>query len=226
MEVTKRTLDLVKRFEGFRPHAYQDAAGVWTIGYGTTSQAGIGVTVTQGMHIDSATAEVYLKQALYKFAEQILPAFKRKPTLAQFGAMLSLAYNIGPTAFKKSTALKRFNAGDIEGAAEAMMWFNKAGGKKLRGLVRRREAEVEMFLGEDNPVANDTPDALRSTPAESTTMQATGAGVAGVVATGVTAVGALDGTAQIVAVVGLLVVGLAFLWIARERLRKWANGDR
>lgn len=151
MNVNKPTIDLIKSFEGLRLKSYKDSVGVLTIGYGTTTAAGVGITVESGMEITEAQAEEYLHKALDKFAAQIIPHFTRKPTDNQFGAMLSLAYNIGPSAFRKSTCLKRFNAGDIEGAAEALTWFNKAGGKVLRGLVRRRESEKALFLKVDTP---------------------------------------------------------------------------
>ena len=226
MNINQATLDLIKRFEGLRLTAYQDSVGVWTIGYGTTTRAGIGVEVTPGMEINEADAEAFLKMALEKFAAQIIPAFKRKPTENQFGAMLSLAYNIGPTAFKKSTCLKRFNAGDTEGAAEALTWFKKAGGKVLRGLVRRRAAERELFLSDDvTPIETPQADAERGMGG-SKTLQAGAMGAAGAVTTGGAAIGSLDGTAQLIVVCGLIAVGLAFLWIFRERIKKFADGDR
>ena len=151
MRINDEGLKLIKEFEGLRLKAYQDSVGVWTIGYGTTSRAGVGVDVGPGLVITEKQAEVYLKMAIAKFARQIEPLFTREPTSNQFSAMLSLAYNIGPGAFRKSTCLKRFNAGDIEGAAEALTWFNKAGGKVLRGLVRRRESEKALFLKVDTP---------------------------------------------------------------------------
>ncbi len=71
--------------------------------------------------------------------------------------MVSLCYNSGPGAFSRSTLVKRFNAGNIEGAAEALTWFNKAGGKKIRGIVRRREAERTLFLSDENHVKSPMP---------------------------------------------------------------------
>ena len=121
-------------------------SGVWTIGYGTTSMAGIGVTVTRGMRITKAQAEDFLSRALDKFAAKIKGYFTHQPTPNQLGAMLSLAYNIGTGAFKSSTCLRRFNAGDFAAAAEALTWFNKAGGKRLQGLVNRRNDEKRLFL--------------------------------------------------------------------------------
>lgn len=150
MKINQASVDLVKEFEGLRLTAYQDSVGVWTIGYGTTAAAGVGITPAKGMTITQAQAEMYLKRGLDKFAKQIEPNIRRAVNENQFGAMVSLAYNIGPGAFNKSTLLKRLNAGDTQGAADQFLVWNKAGGKVLAGLTRRRKAERELFL---RPVA-------------------------------------------------------------------------
>lgn len=223
-DITNEAVALIKEFEGLRLKSYQDSAGVWTIGYGTTSRAGIGVSVGPGMVITEAEAEHYLRAALEKFSETIKPGFTTAPTDNQYGAMLSLAYNIGPGAFLRSTCLKRFNAGDIDGAAEALTWFNKSGGKVLRGLVRRREAERDMFLATD-PVANITPDEPKDSPAKSTSIWATitaalsgGGGVAMVIPQ-------LSPAAQIALIVLAGIGALSLMWIAKERIRKMLDGS-
>jgi lysozyme len=139
-------LALVKEFEGFRADAYRDPVGIWTIGYGTTARAGVGVDPQPGMRIIEREAEGYLLKALAKFAATIRPWLVGKPTPNQWAAMLSLAYNIGPDAFRRSSVLRHFNAGDMPAAAEAFLLWNRAGGAILPGLVRRREAERQLFL--------------------------------------------------------------------------------
>jgi len=146
MKINAATVELVKSFEGLRLQAYQDSVGVWTIGYGTTAAAGVGIVPKAGMKITEAQAEEYLRLGLEKFARQIEPGIKVSVTDNQFGAMVSLAYNIGPGAFLKSTLLRKLNAGDELGAAQQFAVWNKAGGKVLNGLVRRREAERRLFL--------------------------------------------------------------------------------
>ena len=223
MNINQATIDLVKRFEGLRLNSYKDPVGIWTIGYGTTTAAGVGVSVGAGMEITEDQAEEYLRRAMGKFSEQILPHMKRMPTENQFGAMLSLTYNIGPTAFRKSTCIRRFNSGDIEGAAEALTWFNKAGGKVLRGLVRRRAAERELFLSDDVGVI-ETPkaDAERGKGKSSTIAAAVGAATSGAVGVG-TALSQLDPVAQYI-VLGFAGIGaLCMLWIIRERVKRWAG---
>ena len=149
-QINERTLSLIKEFEGFRAEAYRDVAGVWTIGYGTTAAANVGVTPVPGMTITKAEAEWYLQKAVNKFAGQVEAMLTAPANDNQFGAFVSLAYNIGPGAFSRSSALRRFNEGKVALAAEAILAWNKAtvNGRKqvLRGLARRREAEKALFL--------------------------------------------------------------------------------
>jgi len=144
--INQASLDLIKEFEGYRSEAYPDSVGVLTIGYGTTARAGVGVVPKLGMKITKAEAEEYLRRGVEKFAESIRPAIKQPINENEFGAFVSLAYNIGPSAFKRSSALRHFNAGDKDKAAKSILLWNKAGGKVLTGLVRRREAERKLFL--------------------------------------------------------------------------------
>lgn len=157
MKVNQATVDLVKEFEGKKLNAYLDPVNVVTIGYGYTNRAGFGPGVKMGDTWSEHMAEEMLAEGLDRFAAEIRPLFKRIPNENQFGAMVSLAYNIGTGAFARSTCLKRFNAGDVVGASEALTWFNKAGGKVLRGLERRREAEKALFLTPSKPFAEPTP---------------------------------------------------------------------
>lgn len=147
--MNRASLDLIKEFEGLRLTAYQDSVGVWTIGYGTTAKAGVGIEPKAGMKITEGQAEAYLQAAIDKFAAQIAPKITRPTTANQFGAMVSLAYNIGPSAFGKSSVLRLFNDGEVARAADAFRLWNKAGGKVLAGLTRRREAERALFLKPD-----------------------------------------------------------------------------
>jgi lysozyme len=152
--ISAKALALIKEFEGFRAQAYRDPVGIVTIGYGTTGSAGVGITPKMGDTITEAQASEYLMRAVDKFSVSIKLKLTRPATPEQFGAMVSLAYNIGPGAFAKSSVLKRFNAGDIQGAADAFLMWNKAGGKVLNGLTRRREAERALFL---SPHVTETP---------------------------------------------------------------------
>lgn len=144
--INAATLDLIKEFEGCRLTAYQDSVGVWTIGYGTTARAKLGIDPQAGMTITQDEAEGYLRKGVQKFASEIRPLITQPINENEFGAFVSLAYNIGSGAFSKSSALRNFNAGNKAAAAESILLWNKAGGQVLRGLVRRREAEKALFL--------------------------------------------------------------------------------
>ena len=155
--MNKATIELIKEFEGFRAKAYLDPVGILTIGYGTTAAAGVGIKPALGMTITEAQAVGYLMAAVDKFAAQIAPKITMPINENEFGAFVSLAYNIGPGAFGKSSALRKFNAGDKQGAANSILLWNKAGSKVLPGLVRRREAERALFLRPVNGGSSTTP---------------------------------------------------------------------
>ena len=233
MNINKACVDLVKEYEGFEATAYKCPAGVWTIGYGTTAEAGVGIVPIEGMTITKAKAEGYLHATMDKFANAISMGITAPINENEFGAFVSLAYNIGPGAFSKSSALRYFNAGNKAKAADAILLWNKADKKVSNGLVRRRAAERALFLTPVGAVTQtatrDTrvvPDVPRESAAQSTTVQASAVQIVSGAGAGVAAVGALDGHAQIVALVFAGIIVLSALWIMRQRLISWAEGDR
>lgn len=144
-QVSQEGIELIKRFEGLETQSYKDIAGIWTIGYGHT-----GPEVGPGMSVTPAEAEDLLQRDLERFERGVANGVDVTITQSQFDALVSLSYNIGVSAFSRSTALKRLNSGDFAGAAEAITWWNKAtvNGKKrpVLGLTRRRAAEAALFL--------------------------------------------------------------------------------
>lgn len=150
MQVTQAAVDLIKGFEGLSLGAYRDTAGIWTIGYGTTAIAGVGITPVKGMTITKADAERYLWRALVSFAASIGPNIKVALNDNEAAALLSLAYNIGPGAFLGSSALRYFNAGQKDLCANSILKWNKEtrGGVLVfsQGLMNRREKERALFL--------------------------------------------------------------------------------
>lgn len=145
--VPQLAVDLVAEFEGFRSHAYRCPAGVWTVGYGLTSGAVPGVVVDASTYLTEPMARQCLRHVLDIFARKIASKITVQLATHEWAAILSLAYNIGPTAFARSTVLRKLNAGDRVGAADAFRMWNKAKGKVLKGLVKRRERERLVFLG-------------------------------------------------------------------------------
>ncbi len=132
--------DLIKRFEGCRLKAYRCPAGVWTIGYGHT-----GASVKEGLLITQHQADIILESDLTKF-EEAVEEWMPGASSNQFSALVSFAFNLGINALIKSTLRKKFLAADVGGAADEFLRWNKAGGKVLPGLVKRRKAERELFL--------------------------------------------------------------------------------
>jgi len=134
-------LDLLKHFEGLRLDAYVCAAGVVTIGYGST-----GSHVRMGDHITEVQAEQLLVQDLGRFEKGVTDMVKVPLNSNQFSALVSFAFNLGNGALQNSTLLKKLNQKDYNGAADEFLRWNKAGGRALEGLTRRRKAERELFL--------------------------------------------------------------------------------
>lgn len=139
MKPSQTCVELVKKFEGFRDTAYLCPAGVWTIGYGTTEN------VCQGDMITKQEAQDALMDDLIEASDAIDKLVTVPLTQEQYDALTSFIYNAGRDAFRKSTMLRLLNTGDYEGAAEQFPRWNKAGGRVLAGLARRREAERQVF---------------------------------------------------------------------------------
>ena len=155
MLVSVPGLAAIQRHEGLRLDAYQDSAGVWTIGYGSTEYAD-GTPVRQGDMLQSnAAADALFRETLREYESAVSRSVLVPLSQLQFDALVSLAYNIGTQAFRESTLLKRLNTHDYAGAANEFLRWNKAGGQVLEGLRRRREAERAMFLSGTDTRPND-----------------------------------------------------------------------
>lgn len=138
-KIGTKGLALIKSFEGLRLTAYRDIVNVLTIGYGST-----GPHVRPGMKITETQAEALLRNDLARF-EKAVGSAAPNANQNQFDAMVSLAFNIGTAAFQNSTLVRKFRAGDIAGAKAEFARWNKAGGKVVAGLTRRRAAEAALF---------------------------------------------------------------------------------
>lgn len=146
MNIGDRGLDLIRAFEGFRADPYLDAVGVPTIGYGSTYYPdGQRVRLTDPP-ISEPEARRLMQAALAEFEDGINAALRVEVTQNQYDALVCWAYNVGISAAQQSTLLRRLNAGDVQGAADQFLRWNRAGGQALRGLTRRREAERALFL--------------------------------------------------------------------------------
>lgn len=168
----------IMQWEGERLTAYQDVAGIWTIGYGHTTAAGA-PSVKFGMRITDAEAEEILKRDLAKFEERVSRLVKVPITDNQFAVLVSFDFNTG--ALHKSTLLKKLNNRDYEAVpVELMKWVN-AGGKKVPGLVNRRAAEAGLWA-KGEFVSSNTVEATKAVPVKDVAVIG-GTGATGTVAT-------------------------------------------
>ena len=140
-------LQLIKEFEGFRSAPYLDAISKPTIGYGSTFYPnGTPVTMKDKAIDETAASKLMADKLNSEFCPGVERLLKVKVSDNEFAAMVCLAYNIGLGNFAQSTVLRCMNALNRPDAAHAFTLWNKAGGKVLAGLTRRRQAEMALFL--------------------------------------------------------------------------------
>jgi lysozyme len=146
MKVNSEGYALIKKFEGCRLKAYKCPANVWTIGYGNTFYED-GMKVKEGDVITQQRAEELAKFIIDQFAVTIEPFIQKPLNDNQFSACVSLAYNIGTAGFKRSSVFRKLNVNPLDATiADSFRLWNKGGGKVLKGLVRRREAEIALYF--------------------------------------------------------------------------------
>jgi lysozyme len=134
-------LEMTKGFEGLRLSAYRDVAGVLTIGYGHT-----GTDVHEGMSIDEDDAISLLLADLRDAVACVNEVVTVELNQNQFDGLVDFVFNVGRGSFEHSTLLEKLNAGDYAGAAEQFGRWVHAGIAVAAGLVRRRKAEMQLFL--------------------------------------------------------------------------------
>lgn len=148
MRTSPRGIKLITDFEGFRGEAYRDIVGVLTIGYGFTQGVKLGDKMTR----EEADRRLRHDLIAYESAvEEAVGACNQN----QFDALVCFAWNIGTGGMRKSTVIKAHRRGDFDAAARAFSMWNKAGGKVVSGLTRRRSAEAALYL---EPIPDDVSD--------------------------------------------------------------------
>ena len=161
MKISEKGLSMIERFEGCLLKASNKLDGVWTIGYGQTGSY-YGKRVRRGMTTTKALAHAWLRDHSIKtYEDAVTQAVKVPLNQNQFDALVSFAYNVGVGALKQSTALRKLNAGDYAGAADALTMWTKCNGKVLAGLVRRRKEERALFLTPVTQAKTGNTDLLR-----------------------------------------------------------------
>ena len=139
MEYSLDGLHLTESFEGCRLQAYLDSVGVPTIGYGHTHGVTLGMTCTQEQ------AEQWLQQDIQVAAQAVNRMVTVALTQPEFDALVDFTFNLGTGSLQHSTLLRLLNAGNYKGAAAEFEKWDRAGGKVMAGLLRRRQAEEQMF---------------------------------------------------------------------------------
>jgi GH24 family phage-related lysozyme (muramidase) len=138
---------LIAKFEGLELKAYQDSAGIWTIGYGNTRNPYTGLPIKQGDKITKKEAIDWLRITTAAVEADVKRLVKVPINTNQRLALASLVFNIGAGAFARSTLLRLLNSGaDKAAVAAQFLRWNRAGGKVIPGLTKRRKAESELFL--------------------------------------------------------------------------------
>ena len=166
MKISAKGEHLMHFFEGYRNKPYRCSAAIWTVGWGHAMYAdqlalpnvrkeGYTGLIRSDYQLKGEDARVWSKDELVDLFKVDINTFERgvlrlSPTLAnhqsKFDAVVSFAYNAGLGNYQRSTIRMKVNRGDWDGAAEAFMMWTKAGGKEVSGLVKRRKAEVALFL--------------------------------------------------------------------------------
>jgi lysozyme len=166
MKISEKGEHLMHFFEGYRNKPYRCSAAIWTVGWGhamytdqlnlpNVRKEGYTGLIRSDYQLKGEDNRVWSKDELVNLFKVDIDTFERgvlrlSPTLAshqsKFDAVVSFAYNAGLGNYQRSTIRMKVNRGDWDGAAEAFMSWTKAGGKEVSGLVKRRKAEVALFL--------------------------------------------------------------------------------
>ena len=232
MKTSARGIKLITDFEGFRDRAYLCPADVPTIGYGFTENVKLGDKMTR------AQADHRLQNELRKYEAGVIEAAGRC-TQNQFDALVCFAWNVGISGMKGSSVIKAHRRGDFDAAARAFALWNRAGGKVVSGLTRRRAAEAALYL---EPMPDDVsdgaaPDMPQAVDAERP-MSASRIAQAGGATAAVSALSVAAQVSQLVQeikeslgdwlpymVLGLAVAGVGFgIWTVWERFMQRKEG--
>lgn len=141
MKISDLGIELIKKHEGLRLDPYRDVAGYWTVGYGHL------ITDGDMKSISPEEAESILRNDLEKAEKCVINGVKTPLSQAEFDALVSFVFNVGCQAFRNSTMLRLINRGEMDDAADQFLRWNRAGGRVVKGLINRRIAEREHFLG-------------------------------------------------------------------------------
>lgn len=170
MKISTQGLELIKRFESFRADWYQCSARVWTIGYGHAEHAAEGRPADKVLvagytaPLTEEEAEDLLRLDLARYETTVEGVVETEISHHQFDALVSLTYNIGVGAFRRSTLLERLNEGDHEAVAKELLKWKYVDGSVSEGLLRRRKAELALYQEETERSFEIEPEPLDPMP--------------------------------------------------------------
>lgn len=157
MRISTQGMDLIKRFEGIARKPYRCPAHLWTVGVGSVlypeqirlrdSRRAMRLKPEDDRVWSDEEIDELFKHDLRRFERGVTRLIHRPLHQHQFDALVSFAFNLGNGALQSSTLRRKINRGDMEGASQEFKRWVRAGGRILKGLVRRREAETQLFIG-------------------------------------------------------------------------------
>ena len=146
MRISEKGINLIKQFEGCHLEPYRDPIGLYTIGWGRLIGDGKSLPIEYFRKFTQEEVDAMLVEDLKRFERGVARLCPTRLTQSRFDALVSFAFNLGLGNLQISTLRAKHNRGDISGAANEFLRWNKAGGKVFRGLTRRREAERALYL--------------------------------------------------------------------------------
>lgn len=147
MNTSEKGLALIKYFEGVRAKPYRCPAGYWTVGVGHLITRSPELPDSWDRKLEPNEIDEILKKDLVKFENGVLRLlYPKQPTQSEFDALVSFSFNLGLGCFQRSTVRSAFKRGDKKRAGEVLLKYCYAGGRKLKGLIRRRLAEHALFM--------------------------------------------------------------------------------
>jgi GH24 family phage-related lysozyme (muramidase) len=146
MRISEKGINLIKHFEGCHLEPYRDPIGLYTIGWGRLIGDGKSLPIEYFRKFTQEEVDAMLVEDLKRFERGVSRLCPTGLTQSRFDALVSFAFNLGLGNLQISTLRAKHNRGDFVGAANEFPRWNKAGGKVLRGLTRRREAEKALYL--------------------------------------------------------------------------------
>ena len=145
MKTSQQGLELIKHYEGLRLNPYRCPAGLWTIGYGHLIGNGSVLPDSWNRTFSVAEANALLVTDVIRFERGVTRYCPVKLSQGLFDCLVSFSFNLGLGTLQRSSLRQKINRGDIEGAKEVLLKYNKAGGIISRGLTLRRVSESKLF---------------------------------------------------------------------------------